>query len=150
MKVLSELFEDEKKSEENKIFKTSYSELADIVAIRYASLARHKNLIEKMKDGVEQKGEPYLQIDVTHSFPVSAFLKKYLIFEDGKKAVDMSPEEFFKRTGGVIKESGFLNMDYINKNRGLLINVNGEFSKGTRFNGNIEVEALKKIKKYEE
>jgi hypothetical protein len=150
MQVLSEMFEDENREDKNKKFKTSYKELADIFAKRYARLARHKNLIKKMKNdgGKQPEDEPYMQIDVTHSFPVSAFLKKYLVFDDGGKSINMESGEFFEKTGGIIRESGSFNMDYIvDDSDELKIAVKGDFSGSQPFSGEVDMRALAELNK---
>lgn len=149
MEVLTALFNDEKiDNEEEKKFHTSYNDIADTFAKRYANFARHAELLKKMKtDGDKQPSEePYIQIDISHSFSIMSFLKKYLNFEDGEKSSDMGPEEFFERTGGIIRESGSFNMNYEKNSDGsLTIVIDGEFSPGKSFEGILDMEALEKL-----
>jgi|GEM_PF-3375913 hypothetical protein len=148
MAVISEFFEDENRSEGDKRFDTSWEELADGFAKRYAGFSRHTNMLEKARSegGEQPKDEPYVQIDVTHSFPNTAFLKKYLVFEDGQRARDMSADEFFERTGGIIPEAGSMDMEYEGgEEKAEAIKVSGEFKPGKRFNGKIDMEALSSL-----
>jgi hypothetical protein len=142
MQVLSALFNDE--HVEGKTFETSYIELADKFATRYKGFLRHVGLLEKQKEAGKQPiEEPYVQIDISHSFPVTCFLKRYLVFTDGTRAQDLSPEEFFERTGGIIRESGSLEMQYrlqkdtSSQDRDAHIALVGSFSEGKEFSGEI-------------
>ena len=137
MIILTRMFEDQ----ENKTFQTNWEELADMFAKRYFGFARHKDVLKKLKSGGKQpKEEPYIQIDVTHSLPVMAFLKKYLIFDNGEEAINMKPEDFFSKTGGIIRESGNFEMKYIeDENNKIKILVTGEFEKGKKFKGTINL-----------
>lgn len=139
MLVLEEMFNDEEKDIHEKKFKTSYIELADRFAKRYLGFSKHLSLLEHQKNGIKQSSEPYLQIDVSHSFPITSFLKKYLIFSDGKKAEEMSSLEFFEKTGGIVRESGSFEMDYMVVNGKKIIKIKGEFEKGREFNGTINL-----------
>lgn len=151
MAVLSEMFDEEGNPLSARRFETTYSELADIFAKRYLGLEKHLNFLEKRREIGEKQpsSEPYMQIDVTHSFPVMAFLKKYLIFEDGDQADTMSSEEFFKRSGGIIRESGSFEMDFINSNPPK-IKVAGEFESGKKFVGLIDLNKMKNAKEKKE
>jgi hypothetical protein len=143
MRVLSVLFKDEEAEE--KTFETSYAELADKFAVRYKGFLRHTDMLKKEKDesNFQPVDEPYVQIDISHSFPVTCFLKKYLVFADGARAENLSPEDFFERTGGIIRESGSLEMLYISKSKKnskegkVIIAVRGAFSKGQEFSGEV-------------
>ncbi|KKR09646.1 MAG: hypothetical protein UT37_C0014G0005 [Parcubacteria group bacterium GW2011_GWA2_39_18] len=149
MEVLAALFNDEKiNNEKEKKFHTSYNDMADTFAKRYADFAKHAELLQKMKTegGKQPLEEPYIQIDVSHSFSIMSFLKKFLNFEDGKKSADMEPEEFFERTGGIIRESGSFNMSYERNSDGtLIIAIDGEFSPDRSFKGKLDMEMLKKL-----
>lgn len=146
MKVLQAMFADaENKEEEERTFITSYEELADLFARRYLGFIEHTNLLGKLQKGGDRK-RSYIQIDISHSFPITAFLKKYLIFSDGKKASQLSSEEFFSRTDGIIRESGSFEMKIINNKT---IEVQGEFSPGKKFAGNIDINKLEELKLYE-
>jgi len=144
MAVLSEMFDEENYPLSARRFETTCSELADIFAKRYLGFSNHLNLLDRQKEagGKQPVGEPYLQIDVTHSFPVMTFLKKYLVFEDGKQAEAMDSREFFERTGGIIRESGSFEMDFINSSPPK-IKVKGEFEPGKKFEGLIDLEKMK-------
>jgi hypothetical protein len=140
MYVLTQLFNDENKEPEEKIFNKSYIDVADDFAKRILGFSKHIEFLEnrRLKSEKQPKDESYMQIDVSHSFQIAAFLKKYLVFNDKTKAFEISPEEYFKRTGGIIRESGFLELDYIKTEAGkIVIEVNGEFEKGKPFHGNI-------------
>jgi len=144
MKVLSEMFDEENDPFPARRFETTYGELADIFAKRYFGFSHHLNLLDRQKEagGKQPAGDPYLQIDVTHSFPVMAFLKKYLVFEDGMSAEELASEEFFKKTGGIIRESGSFEIDFINSDPPK-IKVAGEFYPGKKFEGLIDLEKMK-------
>ena len=59
----------------------------------------------------------------------------------------MGAEDFFKKTGGTIRESGSFDMDYVVGNDGeLKILVKGSFTEGQSFRGQIDMRALKKLK----
>ena len=148
IRVMTEIFSDETKDDVDRKFNVSYNETADNFAKRYFGFLRHIDLLEKMKiEGRQPKREPYIQIDVSHSFQITAFLKKYLIFDDGKEAEGMGAEDFFKKTGGTIRESGSFDMDYVVGNDGeLKILVKGSFTEGQSFRGQIDMRALKKLK----
>lgn len=148
MAVLAELFEDSARSDGENKFQTSADELADNFAKRYAGFSRHTKLLERLRSGGEEQpeGEPYVQVDVTHSFPSMAFLKKYLVFDDGSLAKDMWPEEFFSRTGGIIRESGNFQLDYVQDHAGIVkIEVTGEFAPDMKFSGTLDMERLSKL-----
>ncbi len=146
--VLADFFEDENRSEEDRKFNTSWEELADGFAKRYAGFARHTKILERAKSegGRQPEKEPYIQVDVTHSFPNMAFLKKYLVFEDGQKARDLSADEFFKRTGGIIPEAGSMEMEYESgEQKAETIKVSGEFKPGRKFEGEVDMKALSSL-----
>ena len=110
--VLRTLFDDaDEKDVEKRRFEVSYEEIADTFAKRYLGFAKHADLLqalkEKRQEGIDGK---YFSLDVSHSFPIMAFLKKYLIFPDGAYAREMNSEEFLSRIGGVIPESGHFDM----------------------------------------
>lgn len=149
MEVMSRLFADSKKDQgEDRIFEMPVKAVADRFAKRYAGFARHTDLMTSLHKQSEAKDiqpedEPYLQIDISHSFPITAFLKEYLIFDDGVKAHDLSPKDFFERTGGIVRESGSIEMDYVESNDGgLMIKVQGEFEEGHAFSGILDKVAL--------
>jgi hypothetical protein len=134
IKVCSVFFNDKEHE-----FQVSYEEFADRIAERYKGFFNNIHILEGFKkDGVQPEGEPYIQIDVTHSFLVMSFLKKYLVFSDGVKALDLTPEEFFERTGGIIRESQSFEMDFINGDE-RLIKIKAEFEKGKSFEGVINL-----------
>lgn len=137
MRVLSILFDQEQASQYG--LKTSYEELADNLAQRYQGFLRHISLLTKSRESgnLQPKNEPYIQIDISHSFPITCFLKKYLVFDDGTVASEMPTAEFFDKTGGIIRESGSLRMDYQMRDEGYFIAVQGEFSSDKVFNGEI-------------
>lgn len=144
MEVLTDLFLDE--NSDKKSFETSYRELADKFASRYKGFLRHIGMLKKYKESDEAKqpeGEPYVQVDISHSFPVTCFLKEYLVFDDGVRAKDLSPEDFFERTGGIIRESGSLKMEFIQVTQNgkndeeVEIHIRGSFTKGRLFSGKI-------------
>ncbi|MDO8566200.1 MAG: hypothetical protein Q7S04_03395 [Candidatus Moranbacteria bacterium] len=143
MRVLTVLFNDVHTNK--KTFETSYTELADKFAERYKGFLQHIGMLKERKreGGRQPVDEPYVQVDITHSFPVMCFLKKYLVFADGVSAESLSPEDFFERTGGIIRESGFMEMLYIsNSNKDLkeekmAIAIRGSFGKGQEFSGEV-------------
>jgi broad specificity phosphatase PhoE len=139
MAVLAEMFSEAKKPTAERKFQSSYEELADRFAQRYFGFASHLNILkEKREQGGQQPAdEPYLQIDISHSFPITSFLKKYLVFEDGQRAEDLDPHAFFEKTGGIIREAGSLRLDYIQAEQPL-IKVEAEFSPGKKFTGFIK------------
>lgn len=125
--VLTEMFNDHQRNQEQKKFKTSYRDMADNFASRYLKFYKYLSILENSRaDEKQPAGEPYLQIDVSHSFPITSFLKKYLVFEDGQKADDLDPKTFFEKTGGVIGESESLTLDYIKKGDKKIIKVSGK------------------------
>jgi hypothetical protein len=146
MEVLSALFQDE--IAEKKTFETSYLELAEKFAARYKGFSRHLGMLQKYQEQSETErkqpeDEPYVQIDITHSFPVTCFLKEYLVFDDGVRAADLSAEEFFERTGGIIRESGSLEMQFFPKSETgakeqSRISVRGSFGAEKSFSGTID------------
>lgn len=142
MIVLEKMFSDEEiQNNEDKIFKTSYTELADKFAKRYLDFAKHIGILKNKKDKSETQdsSEPYIQIDISHSFPITSFLKKYLVFDDGVEAQKLNTQEFFRKTGGIIRESGSFNMDYVISNGKKIVRVEGEFEKGKKFSGIIDL-----------
>ena len=127
IQVLTEMFNDSQRNQEQKKFKTSYCDLADNFASRYLGFSKYLDVLNNLRaDGKQPAGEPYLQIDVSHSFPITSFLKKYLVFEDGQKADDLDSKTFFEKTGGVIGESESLVLDYIKKGDKKIIKVSGK------------------------
>jgi len=149
MVVMAELLRDESRNKEEKKFKISAGELSDNFAERYLGFAHHTKLLKKLKNNNDKQpeNEPYIQIDVSHSFPIMLFLKKYLIFDDGIKASSLNSHDFFTRTGGIIPESGSLKMDYL-AHQGDIENIQvaGEFSPFSNFKGRLDIEHMKKIK----
>lgn len=137
MIILTRMFEDKN----NEIFQTSWEELADTFAKRYFGFAKHIKLLKEMKAlGKQPADEAYIEIDVSHSFPITAFLKKYLIFDDGTQAKDMEAGGFFEKTGGVIRESNNFEMEYFENDQGEpIIKIKGEFQKGKQFAGDINL-----------
>lgn len=137
MRVLTVLFNDA--HADKKTFETSHTELAEKFAARYKGFLRHVDMLKerKHKGGSQPADEPYVQVDISHSFPVMSFLKKYLKFADGVRAKDLSSEEFFERTGGIIRESSSLEMLYVSKGDKLSIALRGSFSEGKVFSGEI-------------
>jgi hypothetical protein len=131
---------------EGKLFKIHPDLLADKMAIRYAGFSKHLSRLKELKKKGEQPDdEPYLQIDVSHSYPMMTFLKKYLIFDDGQKAVNMDAEDFFEMTNGVIPESGNFEMSYKISNDGRVeIAVKGKF-KDKDFSGTLDTDALEEL-----
>jgi hypothetical protein len=135
MQVLSVMFDEEEAKKQG--IQTSYEELADNLAKRYVGFLRHTELLDRMKEEskLQPQEEPYVQIDISHSFPIMSFLKKYLIFSDGIHAKDISASEFFERTGGVIRESDSMEMDYEQAGGDYLIKVQGSFAPEKQFSG---------------
>lgn len=119
-------------------FEMSYERLADRFALRVFGFAKHFSLLESKNEARTDstKGE-YLNLDVSHSFPVMSFLKKYLVFEDGTRAYDLTGEEFFERVGGIIPESGHFTLDLRRVNEHVTIGIEGNFH-GKVFQGTIE------------
>ena len=111
MQVLSVLFNN--KEAEKQGIQTSYEEMADNLGQRYGGLLKHTKLLDSMKkkSNLQPENEPYTQIDVSHSFPIMSFLKKFLVFSDGTIAKDLSPQDFFDKIGGVVKESDSLELE---------------------------------------
>ena len=127
IQVLTEMFNDSQRNQEEKKFKTSYRDMADNFASRYSGFYKYLDVLENSrKDGKQPADEPYIQIDVSHSFPITSFLKKYLVFEGGQKADDLDPKTFFEKTGGVIGESESLILDYIKRGNKKIIKVSGK------------------------
>lgn len=152
-RILERLFaEDDPKWQTEKLFEVSYQESADIFASRYLGFLRHTEMLKNTKEdrNVQPQDEPYISVDVSHSFPAMSFLKKYLVFidesGDRRSALTMSPQEFFDRTGGVIRESQSFTMDYVLFGDRKTIRVSGEFEPGKRFEGNIDLELLRNAK----
>lgn len=143
MEVLSEMFKDENISADEKMFKNSYLDVADDFAQRYRGFFNHLDILSKLKNDqnkLQPENEPYIQIDISHSFQITCFLKKYLVFEDGVLAKDLSPQEFFEKMGGVIRESGSIELIYGIGDAGKKkINIMGEFTKGKKIKGNLEL-----------
>jgi hypothetical protein len=128
---------------DDNLLEASADDLADGIAIRYAGFAQHLSMLkESRKKGEQPEDEAYLQIDVSHSFPTMLFLKKYMVFDDGQKAANMDPEEFFERTDGIISESGSFEMSYGIDDSGMVeISVKGKF-KNKDFSGTLSTGAL--------
>ncbi len=135
VKVCSILFDDKDHK-----FQIPFEEFADQFAERYKGFLKNTHILEEFKKGGSQpKDEPYLQIDVTHSFLVMSFLKKYIVFADGVKASEISPEEFFERTGGILRESQSFEMDFpAHGDKSIFIKA--EFTSGQPFTGTINFE----------
>ena len=91
----------------------------------------------KEKGNLQPENEPYTQIDVSHSFPIMSFLKEFLVFSDGTVARDLSPQDFFDKVGGVIKESDSLELDYELEGDGYVIKVKGSFAPRKDFGGQL-------------
>jgi hypothetical protein len=136
--VLSVLFNEEKRKARG--LQTSYEELADNLAKRYEGFWAHAGFLasKREEEKKQPQDEPYIQIDVSHSFTIMSFLKKYLVFEDGTAAAEMTPDDFFAKTGGVIRESGFLEMDYELEGDKYVIKVKGEFLPPNNFSGQLK------------
>jgi hypothetical protein len=139
MRVLSVMFNEEEAKRQG--IETSYEELADNLAKRYGGFLRHMGLLSRSieESQFQPHDEPYVQIDISHSFPIMSFLKKYLVFSDGSSAKDLSPQEFFDRTGGVIKESDSLELDYESAGDGYVVKVKGSFVVGKNFSGQLDL-----------
>lgn len=135
--ILSILFDSQTASAYG--LETSYEEMADALAERYRGFLRHMPILSSRKEqsDLQPKEEPYVQIDISHSFPVMSFLKKYLVFDDGVKAIESTPAEFFERVGGVIPESGSLEFDFKKRDAVYDILVKGSYGGGTHFSGRI-------------
>jgi hypothetical protein len=143
MTVMTQLFKDVQADPSERKFSKSYEDLADRFGRRYFGFAKHARQLEQAKSigGKQPEDEPYIQLDVTHSYPVMSFLKKYLVFEDGTRAEDLDPEEFFNRTGGVIRESQSIELEYIrSEDDSLKVKIKGEFVPEQDFNGYIDLE----------
>jgi len=139
--ILTQMFNEYSEDPQDRKFQITYHELADSFAERYLGFSKHLDLLNKKKQysDIQPLEEPYLQIDVSHSYPITAFLKKYLVFEDGNDGENMKPEIFFKRTGGVIRESGSLQMDFIITEDKPIIKLEAEFMEGRKFSGTIKL-----------
>ncbi len=137
MEVLNVLF-DENKAEEMGI-QTSYEEVADNLKTRYEGFLRHTQLLDSLKEKstLQPENEPYMQIDVSHSFPIMSLLKRFLVFEDGTVAKDLSSKDFFDKIGGVIRESGSLELDYELEGDGYIIKAKGAFTPQKFFSGQL-------------
>ena len=135
--VLTVLF-DEKKAKEHGI-QTSYEEMADNLAQRYEGFLKHARLLASQKESdMQPKDEPYRQIDVSHSFPIMSFLKKFLVFDDGLAAREMTPPDFFNKIGGVIKESQSLKLRYKKEGERYILEVEGNFQNTSPFRGQLK------------
>lgn len=78
MAVLSDLFADEERTGKERRFKTSWEELADGFAKRYAGFSRHSGMLEKARgEGSRQPNdEPYIQVGMLPTiFSLSAFIE---------------------------------------------------------------------------
>ena len=140
MEVMKEFFADDARPPADRHFQTSYHELATGLAKRYFAFGRRIKDLEKMRSGGQQPvDEPYLEIDVSHSFDIAAFLKKYLVFKDGRAAITMSGNDFFKQLGGMIRESGSINLNYQLNEGQVILEVDGEFEPGRKFSGIIDL-----------
>jgi len=139
--ILTQMFNEYSQNPQDRKFQITYHELADSFAERYLGFSKHLDLLNKKKQysDLQPLEEPYLQIDVSHSYPITAFLKNYLVFEDGKDAENMEPEIFFEKTGGVIRESGSLQMDFIITEDKPIIKLEAEFMEGRKFSGTIKL-----------
>lgn len=128
--VLSILFDSEEAKKQG--IRTSYEEMADNLRKRYSGFLSHMGLLESLKEKSDKhpQNESYIQIDVSHSFPIMSFLKKYLVFNDGSVARDLSPKDFFEKTGGVIKESDSLELDYKLQGEAYIVKVCGKNFEG--------------------
>lgn len=106
---------------------TTYEEIADNLANRYSKYLKHMGLLNSLKEksDLQPANEPYTQIDVSHSFPIMCLLKKYLVFSSGVAAKELSAKEFFKLTGGVIKESDSIELDYVPQGDKYIVKVKG-------------------------
>lgn len=138
MQVLNVLFNEEEAKKQG--FQTSYEEMADNLEQRYGGFLRHTKLLQSMKEesNLQPENEPYTQIDVSHSFPIMSFLKKFLVFSDGTIARDLSPQDFFYKIGGVIRESGSLELDYELEGDKCVIKVKGNFARQKDFSGQLK------------
>lgn len=125
MKVLSLLFDSE--HAQTLGLKTGYEELADALKDRYSGFLAHTGMLERARaeGGRQPLEEPYHQVDISHSFPIMCFLKKYLVFDDGAKAVDLPAHEFFARTGGVIPESSVIELSYVKEQGAYIVKAAG-------------------------
>lgn len=139
MEVLTAMFNEADKTTEERKFKTTYRDLADRFASRYARFLNHLGILDKFRQqgGTQSLQTPYIQIDVSHSFPITAFLKKYLVFADGQRAEALDAKSFFEKTGGIIRESGFLRLEYC-KGEPPYVEIEAEFAPGKPFKGRIE------------
>ena len=139
MEVLTAMFNEGDKTAQERKFKTTYKDLADRFASRYAGFLSHLGILDKFrqKGGTQPLQTPYIQIDVSHSFPITAFLKKYLVFADGQRAETLDAKKIYKKTGGIIRESGFLRLEYC-KDEPPYVEIEAEFAPGKPFKGCIE------------
>jgi hypothetical protein len=136
-------------------FEVSYQTIADQVATRYVGFLRHIDLLAIQKRHSQSLSEErkhqsdnvvYIAIDVSHSFPIMAFLKKYLVFIDEKggelPAEAMNVGDFFNRTGGVIRESQSFVLEYVVSGNDKKVRVSGEFEPGKKFEGVLNFDLL--------
>jgi len=141
MEVMKKFFSDEEQPSDKRFFRTSYHELADGLAQRYLGFGRRIGNLDNMRQHGKQQpiDEPYVEIDVSHSFPITAFLKKYLILDDGQAAMSMNPDDFFNRVGGIIRESNTIEIDYWLVGDQVKLEIKGEFEPGKKFSGTINL-----------
>ena len=133
-------------SSENFGLQASYEDMADNLAQRYKGFFKHIRMLDAggLEDSDGDKDNPYVQIDVSHAFPIMSFLKKYLVFDDGVGAEGMTADQFFDRVGGVIRESDFLEIEYVEDGGEYFINISGEFLPAKKFNGQINFDQYEK------
>lgn len=135
--VLSILFNEQEAKKQG--IQTSYEEMADNLGKRYGGLLKHTELLNSLKEqsDLQPQDEPYTQIDVSHSFPIMSLLKKFLVFNDGTVAKDLSPKDFFEKVGGVIRESGSLELDYKLEGDRYSVKAKGSFAPDKGFAGQL-------------
>lgn len=139
MQVLNVLLDNEEAKKRG--IQTSYEEMADNLGERYGGFLKHTKLLNSMKEksSLQPENEPYTQIDISHSFPIMSFLKKFLVFSDGTIARDLSPQDFFHKIGGVIRESGSLELDYELDGDNYIIKARGSFTPQKDFSGQLNL-----------
>lgn len=112
-------------------FTTSTQDLAAGIEKRISDLQRHLGLL---KGGQFSDGKaPYLNVEISHSFPIMAYLRKNLVFlknDELIEAKEMEVEDFWAETGGVIVETGQIGFRFLEKDGKILIKVTGDNFEG--------------------
>ncbi len=118
-------------------FSLTAEDLATPLARRLNGFRRHLGDLSYFRT-MRKKGSstPYVQIDISHSYPTMAFLRQHLVFREGshlRLAANLSAEEFFERVGGVVPETGLIRLSYRKHEGRSLVSVAGRGFSGYVF-----------------